>query len=358
MPLHIVRNDITKMEADAIVNTANPLPVIGSGTDMAVYEAAGMERLLKKRKKIGEIRPGCSALTPAYGLAAKYIIHTVSPVWQGGGCGEAECLAECYRSALELARKKHCRSIVFPLLASGSNGFPKDLALQTALKELQTFLLEHEMEIYLAVFDRSSFELSGKLFADVRSYIEEHQVEQSLHNEYRQKNVSRREDRPALSGYFREDPENMREEADLIPPVMHSARPSFRRPAAAAKEEALPAAVRLPQKEETFQVRLLELIDRSGRTDPDVYKHANLDRKLFAKIRKDENYKPSRKTAVALALALHLSEKETEDLLARAGIALSRSTTFDLIIRYCLENRLYNIFDVNAILFEFDQETL
>ena len=337
MPLHIVRQDITKMKADAIVNTANSMPVIGSGTDTAVYEAAGKDILLEKRKKIGVIEPGTSALTPAYGLSAKYIIHTVSPLWEGGGRGETELLASCYRSALKLARRKFCRSIVFPLLASGNNGFPKDLALQTALNEIQSFLMDHEMEIWLAVFDKSSFELSGKLFSDVKSYIEDCQAEARLQSEYRKEYRQRRESSSARRPSSEMMTLNMPSPAP--PPEMES-------------------VIRLPRKEETFQVKLLELIDRSGRTDPDVYKHANLDRKLFAKIRKDENYKPSRKTAIALALALRLSEQEAEDLLARAGIALSRSTTFDVIIRYCFEHRLYNIFDVNAILFEFDQETL
>ncbi len=339
MPLHLIRNDITKVKADAIVNTANPYPVIGGGTDTAVYRAAGEEKLLAARKKIGMIAEGDAALSRAYGLDAKYIIHTVSPYWEEG----KDCvglLRSCYVKSLELARKHRCESIAFPLLASGSNRFPKDIALQTALSTIQSYLFEHEMEVFLVVFDKASFRLSEKLFSGVKSYIEEHQVTERERDEY----APRRREKPPLHhnismplsvGQYREE----REEAPAEAPMYD-------------------AQIFLPKKEKTFQVRLLELIDASGESDPAVYKRANLDRKLFAKIRKDENYKPSRKTAAALALALRLSLDDAADLLSRAGIALSPSSSFDLILRYCFEHGIYDIMEVNAILFEFDQETL
>lgn len=356
MPLKIIRNDITKVQADAIVNTANPHPVIGRGTDSAVYEAAGRELLLEERKKIGDIAEGNAALTPAFGLNAKYIIHTVSPIWYDGNHLETYLLSSCYRQSLELAAEHGCESIAFPLLAAGSNAFPNDIALKTALDTIQDFLMDHEMDVSLVVLDRSAYELSSRIFHDVASYIEEHQAAKVFEREY--------------ASSWREE---MEDTQNLLPAAPSIARPPEhleKKPQ--AKAGALPGAkkprkpsvsgwmesIRLPKKEQTFQVRLLKLIDESGETDPQIYKRANIDRKLFAKIRKDENYRPSRKTVIALALALQLSMDDAVDLLSRAGFALSPASTFDLIIRYCFENRVYNIIEVNSILFGFDQETL
>lgn len=329
MSFKIVRNNIINVKADMIVNTANPRPVIGGGTDTAVYEAAGREKLMEARRKIGVIAPGKAAVTKAYGLDAKYIAHAVSPVWVDGQHHEAEQLRSCYVSSLKLAENHHCESIAFPLMAAGSNGFPNDIALKTALDAIQSYLMDHEMDITLVVFDKQSFELSEKVFKSVESYIEEHQVAWFEEEEYKYR-------RPRQNQIYEK----------------HSALST------APMSAPAPGHAWTPKKEQTFQVRLLHLIDASGRTDPDVYKAANIDRKLFAKIRKNENYKPSKKTVIALALALHLSLDDTVDLLSRAGFALSPSVIFDLVIRYCLENDIYNIFEVNAMLFKFDQETL
>lgn len=328
MSFKIVRNNIINVKADMIVNTANPEPVVGGGTDTAVYEAAGREKLLQARQRIGAIAPGEAAVTKGYGLDAKYIAHAVSPVWIDGHHHEAEKLRSCYERSLKLAEDYHCESIAFPLMAAGSNRFPNDIALKTALDAIQSYLMDHEMDVTLVVFDKQSFELSEKVFESVESYIEEHQVVLAEEREYR---------RRRQSDHAFEQSSWMNTAPMLSAPPGHAWK---------------------PKKEQTFQVRLLRLIDESGRTDPDVYKAANIDRKLFAKIRKNENYKPSKKTVIALALALRLSLDDTVDLLSRAGFALSPSVVFDLVIRYCLENGIYNIFEVNAMLFKFDQETL
>ena len=328
MSFKIVRNNIINVKADMIVNTANPEPVVGGGTDTAVYEAAGREKLLQARQRIGAIAPGEAAVTKGYGLDAKYIAHAVSPVWIDGHHHEAEKLRSCYERSLKLAEDYHCESIAFPLMAAGSNRFPNDIALKTALDAIQSYLMDHEMDVTLVVFDKQSFELSEKVFESVESYIEEHQVVLAEEREYR---------RRRQSDHAFEQSSWMNTAPMLSPAPGHAWK---------------------PKKEQTFQVRLLHLIDESGRTDPDVYKAANIDRKLFAKIRKNENYKPSKKTVIALALALRLSLDDTVDLLSRAGFALSPSVVFDLVIRYCLENGIYNIFEVNAMLFKFDQETL
>lgn len=328
MSFRIIRSNIIQVKADMIVNTSNPEPRIGGGTDTAIYEAAGREQLMEARRKIGTIAPGDAAVTKAYGLDAKYIAHAVSPVWIDGQHHETEQLRSCYEKSLKLAEQYRCQSIAFPLMAAGSNRFPNDIALKTALNAIQSYLMDHEMDITLVVFDRQSFELSEQVFERVASYIEDHQVAAAEEREYQYRR--RREEKYMKNSGLSSSP--------MLSPAMGGAW--------------------APKKEQTFQVRLLHLIDASGRTDPDVYKAANIDRKLFAKIRKNENYKPSKKTVIALALALHLSLDDTVDLLSRAGFALSPSVVFDLVIRYCLENDIYNIFEVNALLFKFDQETL
>ena len=340
MAFRIIRENIINVEADAIVNTANPQPVFGSGTDIAVYEAAGKEKLLRAREAIGVIAEGEAAVTPAFDLHAKIIIHTVSPLWIDGNHHEIELLHRCYQNCFAIAQEQDCHSIAFPLLASGSNGFEKSTALEVALSEIQNYTMRHDMDVLLVVFDKTSYALSAKVFADVVSYIEEHQVLEAQDMEY--------------AAYPRE--RRRRRKETMFHMGISGASPMYAKHVAQEAEAC--DAIALPQKEDTFQARLFELIDSSGKTDPEIYKRANIDRKLFAKIRKDENYKPSRKTAVALAFTLHLSLSQAQDLIGRAGFALSSSTQADLIYRYCFENQVYDITQINSILFQFDQELL
>ena len=372
MPLEIIRNDITKVEADAIVNTANPYVAIGFGVDSAIYTAAGRDRLLTERAKIGIIKPGEAAVTPAFDLHAKYIIHTVGPAWEGGNRGEIETVASCYRNSLEKAKELGCGSVAFPLISAGTYGFPKDVALKTAVSEISGFLFSNEMTVYLVVYNKQAFEVSGKAFGDIRSYIEDKDV---VPPPERYEVRSRRRILHEMSGSLFAS--KSAEGADVIRdigPVYSQADAAERvaedlnidRVCERSLELSFPEAPvqaasiedKLKEKEETFQERLFRIIDRKGLTDPQVYKKANIDRKHFSKIRSNVNYNPKKKTALALAVALGLNLDETKDLLLTAGLALTRSNTFDLIMEYCIEHKITDINEINCILFKYDQPTL
>lgn len=339
MPFEIVRNDITNMTVDAIVNTANPRPVIGLGTDSMIHEKAG-PRLLQARQKIGSIEVGCAAITPAFDLHAKYVIHTVGPVWQGGGYGEEALLRSCYDRSLALALKHGCRSIAFPLISTGNYGFPKDKALQIAISAFSAFLPEHEMKIFLVVFHRDAFRLSEKLFSGVASYIDENYVEACEMAVYGVAEKYRRRDRERIE--FRQS----------------SLAPLPCAPMAAPKANALSLEAMLKQADAGFSQTLLQLIDASGKKDSEIYKKANISKQHFSKIRNNPDYKPTKPTAIALALALELDLAATNDLIGRAGFTLSNSSKFDLIIRYFIEQRNFNIIEINIALYEFDQSIL
>lgn len=342
MPFEIVRNDITKMTVDAIVNTANPRPAIGSGTDAMIHHAAGPE-LLQARKEIGKIDMGCAAITPAFHLQAKYVIHTVGPVWDGGSYGEEKLLRNCYDNSLRLAVAHGCKSIAFPLISTGNYGFPKDKALRIAISAFSEFLLEQEMQIYLVVYDRTSFKLSEKLFQRIASFIDENYVELHEFAAYGAVEESRR------PGIRRRDME-----ACQTSFVLKEMLPCA--PMAAPKAASL--ADMLKQADAGFTETLLKLIDKSGKKDSEIYKKANLSKQHFSKIRNNPNYKPTKATALALAIALELDLEETKDLIGRAGYALTNSSKFDLIIRYFIEQGNYNVVEINIALYEFDQSLL
>ena len=339
MPFEIVRNDITNMCVDAIVNSANPRPVVGLGTDSSIHEKAGPE-LLAARQKIGPIAMGQTAITPAFRLHAKYVIHAVGPVWDGGSYGEEALLRSCYDQSLKLALEHDCKSIAFPLIATNNYGFPKDKALQIAVAAFSEFLLEHEMLIYLVVFDRGAYRLSEKLFHSIASYIDDHYVdlwEASTYGgakEYRQQNIRRRRDRDL----FRKSA-SLEETAPCAP--MAASLPDF-----------------LKQADAGFTETLLKLIDKTGKKDSEIYKRANLSKQHFSKIKNNPNYHPTKQTAIALALALELDLEQTKDLIGRAGYALSNSSKFDLIIRYFIEQKNFNVVEINIALYEFDQSLL
>lgn len=364
MPFQIVRNDITKMKVDVIVNTANPKPVRGSGTDGAIYDAAGKEQLLLERKKIGDIEPGSIAVTPAFQLNAKYIIHTVGPVWVDGQHKEELILQSCYEQSLEEAMKLGCDSIAFPLISTGVYGFPKDRALQTAITMISKFLLRYDMQIFLVVFDRKAFELSGKIFQGVDEFIDENYVKEKKQSEYSRRYGA--EERNAMNRRFRDMPEEeayryLEEEERFACNDLSSTE------AEQLDDSSIPAPYMavggslddvIDHVGETFQQRLLRLIDERGLTDTSVYKKANIDRKLFSKIRCNETYKPKKKTAVALAIALELDVEDMKDLLARAEIALSPSNKFDLIIEYFISQKEYDVYKINMALFKHNQPIL
>ncbi len=448
MSFNIVRNDITKVYADAIVNTANPKPVYAGGTDAAVYVAAGAEALLKERQKIGDIAVGHAAVTPAFALNAKYIIHTVGPEWTGGDNGEKEAVKSCYERSLKLAKELGCESIAFPLIATGVYGFPKDEALKIAVSVFSEYLLQEDMEITLVVFDRESFVLSDKVFSDVDEYIDDNYVCEALEAEY--ESDRREKDAPSVRQDIMEAPKaafmasedsskgrinnllgvlgRLGRKKESLPWSDEGAKTSSKNagrysyeadadvsylsedaaecevaaeplaedkaPSALKEAECSPAPVAdriresaarqkspseaycgnaMPEStvgklgkarslddlmanvSETWQESLFRLIDEKGYTDTEVYKRANVDRKLFSKIRSNADYQPKKITAVAFALALNLNLDETKDLIGRAGYALSPSSRFDLIIEYFIENGVYDTYTINLALFEHDQ---
>ena len=340
MPLEIIRNDITQVHADAIVNAANRSLLGGSGVDGAIHRAAGPE-LLAECRTLGGCKVGEAKITKGYRLPAKYVIHTVGPVWHGGGADEEKLLADCYRNSLALARQYELESIAFPLISSGAFGYPKDKALKVAIAEIGDFLLQHEMTVYLVVFDRASFALSEKLFASIAEYIDDNYIDQHpIDDRNRHERVRMQE-----AVFYEESIE-----ASISSAYMPA-------PAAPLKRNRKLADV-VKQLEESFSQMLLRLIDEKGMSDAETYKRANIDRKLFSKIRNDIHYKPSKPTVLSFAIALRLNLDETRDLLCKAGFAISHSSKFDIIVQFFIEEGNYNIFEINEALFAFEQNLL
>lgn len=329
MPLKIVRNNIIRVKADAIVNTANPYPVIGSGVDKAIYAAAGREELLAARRAIGEIPPGQAAITPAFNLKAQYIIHAVTPRWRGGQNMEVMLLRSAYERIMELAAQHHCQSIAMPLLATGNNRFPRGISLSLAREVAEKYLqLLEDFTIYLVVYDRAAFNLAAEQYPDIESYLDKN--------------------------YFPEELERC--SVDLKPCFYEELRYDHVVACKAPLGSQWPEFMQQPSQE-SFSEKLLRIIDKKGLKDTEVYKKANIDRKLFSKIRK-KSYRPGKKTAFALLLALKLNVDEATDLLSYAGIAFAPNELMDMIVKGCLENEIYNVLRVNEILFAYNVETL
>ena len=327
MPLEIVRNDITKMKVDAIVNAANETLLGGGGVDGCIHRAAGPE-LLQECRTRGGCRTGEAKITGAYRLPCRYIIHTVGPVWNGGKYGEREQLASCYRTSLALAKEHGCETVAFPLISSGIFGYPKDQALRVAVDTIGEFLLHNDMTVYIVIFSRTAYQISSKLFADIAEYVDDHYVD--AHTDSQRERLRRR---------------------GVVESRMLTAYEDA--PVAASGLDDL-----LAHLDAGFSETLLKLIDHSGKKDSEIYKKANVDRKLFSKIRNNPDYKTSKATAIAFAIALELNLDETRDLVARAGYALSASSKFDVIIEYFIRQKKYDIFEINEALFAFDQSLL
>lgn len=340
MPLQIIRQDITRIHADAIVNTTNEEMVVFSGVDLAVHKSAGPE-LDKACAKLAPLGLGTAKITSGYNLPAKYIIHTSGPIWQGGHAWESNILKSCYIESLKLALSYGCESVAFPLISSGVYGYPKDQVLRFAIQVITEFLFEHEMTVYLCVFDRTSYEFSKKLYAEISEIIDDEYVE-----DYEEKYIDKCE-----SVCFMENAQPLCKERKMM--ATAHCEVSFNSNAERSLEEYMKAL------DKPFAYKLFDWIDTRGMTDVECYKKANVDRKTFSKIKcNPKTYKPTKQTAVAFAIALKLDLDETQDLLASAGLTLSRSFVFDKIICYFIQKGIYNIGVINEALFEFDQVLL
>ena len=333
MPLQIVRNDITRMAVDAIVNAANSSLLGGGGVDGCIHRAAGPELLAECRTLHG-CKTGDAKITKGYRLPCKYIIHTVGPVWNGGHSGEEQALISCYQRSLELAKEYGCESIAFPLISSGIYGYPKDKALKIATDTITAFLENNDMQAYIVVFDKRAYQINSKLYADIAEYIDDHYVD--IHDDRLFYKLSRKS--PVVSESF----------AFEAPPICGAPAPS----GPSSLEEVV------NQLDESFSEMLLRKIDEKGMTDSQCYKNANIDRKLFSKIRNDKFYKPRKTTVLAFALALELPLAEIKEMLEKAGFALSRSNKADVIVEYFIQQGNYNVFEINEALFAFDQQLI
>ncbi|MGB6778868.1 MAG: macro domain-containing protein [Planococcus citreus] len=326
MPLQIVRNDITKMNTEAIVNAANSSLKMGGGVCGAIFRAAGPKQLQEACDRIGHCAVGEAVHTDGFELKSKYIIHTVGPVWEGGGRNEEMLLRNCYRNSLKLAVELGCESIAFPLISTGIFGYPKEPALRVATEEIDAFLNAHDMDVYLVVLDKQSFGISQKLYESIEAFIDEQEAA------VLEERAGRYQDRREM-------------EIPMSAPIE-------------IVEQQLSLEEFLEEVDESFSQRLFRFIDERGMTDAETYKKANLDKKLFSKIRNSPGYTPKKKTILAFAIALELDIDETEELLGTAGYRLSSSHKFDLIVRYFIEREQYNIFEINEALFAFDEALL
>jgi len=352
MPFELIRADLTLLDVDAVVNAANSRLQAGGGVCGAIFAKADSARLQAACSKLAPCPTGCAVITPSFGLKAPYVIHAVGPVWQDGSHGEANLLRSAYMNSLDTAQTYSLHSVAFPLISSGIYGFPKRQALSIAVSAIGDWLMENEadMQVYLALFDKTAFELGSALHQRIRAFIDERYVEDHT--------FARRLSPMEFSASFNappSEPDICFDSADCAGESdFYAAAPSC--PPSFSARRSLEDVI--SQAGESFSQMLFRLIDERGMTDPEVYKRANLDRKLFSKIRSNPQYQPSKGTVLALCISLQLNLDQTADLLRRAGYALSPSSKSDLIIEYFISEQLYNIHEVNETLFEFDQKPL
>ena len=374
MPFEIVRNDITRMKVDAIVNAANRSLLGGGGVDGAIHAAAGPE-LKEECRRLNGCETGEAKITGGYRLPARYVIHTVGPVWQGGGRRERELLSSCYTRSLELAAENHLESVAFPLISAGAYGYPKEEAMEVAVEAITRFLLLHDLSVYLVVFGRQAFFTGKKLFRDVREYIDDRYVSEhfSPNTENARKAFWQRKkaSAPDWEPEFRDaapksTPPEDTASAHFSWTALEDAAPApsdwemtedireAPRPKSASRSPLQDLKKLIRQTDEGFSQALLRMIDERGMTDAQCYKKANVDRRLFSKIRSDPEYRPSKPTVFAFVMALELSLPEAKEILRKAGFALTRSSRMDLVIEYCISHRIYDVLEINEVLYELD----
>lgn len=374
MPFNIIRDNITNLKTDAIVNAANERLLAGGGVCGAIFSAAGREKLQKECNKIGYCKTGNAVITKGYDLKAKYIIHTVGPLYGANPKNEEKELYSCYKNSLELAKKKKLSSIAFPLISSGIFGYPKNEAIKVATRAIKDFLLHNEMNVYLVVYDKKSFEISEELFQKVESYIDEKLVvpecinrrifEQSVYIDrsgFKERSTVAEDcNEERLSNMSCEPLQETSSfpcigEKEVVSDLAYRDIKTASLPKTISKKRSLSEL--LSRKAETFSELLFKMIDEKGMSDVEVYKRANIDRKLFSKMRK-KDYIPKKQTVMALIISLKLNMQEAKELLERAGYAFSKSSKFDIIISYFIESGVYDIFEINETLFAFEEQCL
>ena len=338
MPLHLVRNDITRMKVDVIVNAANKSLLGGGGVDGAIHRAAG-PGLLAECRTLHGCETGCAKITRGYDLPSRYVIHTVGPIWRGGGHGEPELLAACYRNSLQLAKEYHCESVAFPLISAGVYGYPKAEALQIAIREITAFLADNDMTVYMVLFTGNTVEITTQLFGAVTAYIDDVYVD--THYDAARESARSRQIRANA-------------------PMPRRAEPTFCGSAAFDQDASAAMSLddMLARMDEGFPAMLLRKIDEKHMTDAECYKRANIDRRLFNKIKNNPGYRPGKQTVLAFAVALKLSLEETREMLSKAGFSLTHSSKSDIVVEYCILNHIYDIFEINQVLFKLDLQPL
>ncbi len=391
MPFQIIRGDITTLSVDAIVNAADPTLLGGGGVDGAIHRVAGPMLVKACQFRYPEgCKTGEAKITPAYRLPCKKVIHTVGPIWHGGNKGEKEQLISCYQKSLELATAYDCHSVAFPLISSGAYRYPKEEALQVAVDTITAFLKDHDLDVYLVIFQKSDYQISSKLAEAVSSYWKETSSgEVNLRLEKEETLLDHLASK--LESLYLKMPESMEEEPqetedvicnfEVAPSIAPKANDRGKRIASVEQKIDQLTHWRSPKKkiqqekvvsacmakveavdfsdlEESFSSMVLRKIDEKGMTDPQCYKKANLDRKLFSKIRSHEDYQPSRATALALGIALELPLSELQELLAKAGYTLSHARRADVIVEYFVKKGIYDIYKINQVLFDFEEPTI
>ena len=371
MPFKIVRNDITKMNTEAIVNTANDHPTVGTWCDHAVYMAAGYEELLAYRKdRIGFVKEGDAFVTPGFHLPAKYIIHAVSPLYIDGKHEEEMLLRSCYRKSLALAAEYGIRSIAFPLISTGGFGYPKEEGMRIAVDEIHAFLLNSDMQIYLVVFDEKATKMGRNLYPDLEAYIDLNYIRERREEEYGDayyaSSIAREEldDEELSSAQIRYREERRRRrlsedeasdisEAEYIEEAcLFDEKEALFDEDAAIEEMERKLAERMAHMSDTFPQYLLYLISEKGMENAEVYKRAIVDKKVFSKIKNNPEYHPQKLTALCLCIGAKLNLDESKDLLARAGYALSPCDKTDIIFSYFIEHGIYDMIELDIQLEE------
>ncbi len=329
MALKIIRNDITKMSTDAIVNTANNQVMVGTGCDRAVYEATGYDKLLSYRaEQIGRVEEGEVFITPGFDLPAKFIIHAVSPRFKGGDSGEEEKLRSCYRKSLRLAKEHNIKSIAFPLIATGGFEYPKEKGIRIALDEINDFLLSNEMMVYLVVFDEKSTALGERLYPDLKVYIDKNYVRERQVKEYKKT-------------------------ATFMPAAAATIGLPFSLASMFDEQHEKKLKERVSHISDSFSEYFLHILESRHMKSSDVYNRACVNKRTFSKIRTNRDYHPDKATVLCLCVGACLNLDESKDLMARAGYALSPGDKRDVIFSYFIENEIYDVIGIDMVMEEY-----